>query len=257
MGSRTRGGRPPQRAGDAVRRAPVFVSRTERGTDVLRRRDARHAACPRDRAHNRGAARPQPARRLRAARAGRLRGRRGLPPGRRHPPCRSGGPRERRRRRPGCHRGGHARALQPHRPHRSLCTGAARRRRQARGVCAARPQPGRVRRSRDPACGRRRRRRGAAARRGARPEPGVDVRDGPRPAVRDLEVRDHARRAQRRRRRQQPLGELACRPGRLAPAARAVRRDAGRHQHRGGGRPGAHGARRVRRAACRTSRSAW
>ncbi len=89
---------------------------------------------------------------------------------------------------------------------------------------------------------------GLLLRRGARPEPGVDVRDGPRPAVRDLEVRDHARRAQRRRRRQQPLGELACRPGRLAPAARAVRRDAGRHQHRGGGRPGAHRARRVRRA---------
>ena len=45
-----------------------------------------------------------------------------------------------------------------------------------------------------------------AGARGARAEPGVDVRDGARPPVRHLEVRHHARRPQRRRRRHQPLG---------------------------------------------------
>ena len=41
-------------------------------------------------------------------------------------------------------------------------------------------------------------------------QPGLDLRGRARPAVRDLEVRDHARRPQRRRRRHQPLGLRAA-----------------------------------------------
>ena len=55
--------------------------------------------------------------------------------------------------------------------------------------------------------------------------------------VRHLEVRRHAGRPQRRRRRHQPLGHLQGGSGRRPPAARAVRRDARRHRHRGGRRP--------------------
>ena len=48
--------------------------------------------------------------------------------------------------------------------------------------------------------------------RGPRGQPGLDVRDGAPPALRDLEVRRHAGRPQRRRRRHQPLGHLRGRP---------------------------------------------
>ena len=90
---------------------------------------------------------------------------------------------------------------------------------------------------------------GSDGARGAGAQPGVDVRDGAPPAVRHLEVRRDLGRAQRRRRRQQPLGHLEGRARRLPPTPRPVRRDAGRRRHRRGRRPGAHRARRVRRTA--------
>ncbi len=61
---------------------------------------------------------------------------------------------------------------------------------------------------------------------------------------------DHARRPQRRRRRHQPLDQLARRPALDAHRLRAaVRRDPGRHRHRRRRRPAADRARRGRRAA--------
>ena len=161
------------------------------------------------------------------------RGRRAAPGGRR----RSRGDRRR-----------HARAVQPHRAHRSVRAGAGRGRRTTRGVRPARPQPGRRRGSGHPA------RRGVEVEGGLledearRRQPGVDLRDGPRPAVRDLEVRHHARRPQRRRRRHQPLGLLAGRAGRHPPSPGAVRHDARRQQHGRGRRPAA------RRCATRDDR---
>ena len=67
-----------------------------------------------------------------------------------------------------------------------------------------------------------------------------------RPAVRDLEVRHHPRRPQRRRRRHQPLDQP--RRGRARDAHRlrgAVRRDPRRHRHRRGRRPAADRPRRA------------
>ena len=131
----------------------MSVQRTERARDAPR---------PRAGGERRRTPRAEPARRLRPAR------RRTAP---RSPRATTGAPARRMprsTRSPGsatptrCDGRGHARALQPHRPHRSLLAGAARRRRRARRVRPARPQPGRVRRRRDPACGRRRGRRRAA-----------------------------------------------------------------------------------------------
>ena len=85
--------------------------------------------------------------------------------------------------------------------------GAGRGRRTPRGVRPGRPQPGR-RRRRGARCARpgSRSRTGLLADEAPRAQPGVDVRRRARPAVRDLEVRHHPRRPQRRRGRHQPLG---------------------------------------------------
>ena len=80
---------------------------------------------------------------------------------------------------------------------------------------------------------------------------GLDLRASSTAAVRHLEVRHHPRRPQRRRRRHQPLGQLSRPRGGHPPAARAVRRDAGRHQHRRRRRPAAHRPRR--RTTCRSA----
>ena len=83
-------------------------------------------------------------------------------------------------------------------------------------------------------------------------QPGVDLRHGPRPAVRDLEVRHHARRPQRRRRRHQPLGLLAGPRGSTPTGCAAlcdtmlVGTEHGRRR-----RPAADGPRRRRPSRCR------
>ena len=134
--------------------------------------------------------------------------------------------------------------------------GAGRGRRTTGGRRPARHQPGGHRRRRHPADGRRRRRdRGARGRRPG-PEPGLDLRGRARPAVRHLEVRRHPRRPQRRRRRLQPLGLQRSRPRRHPSAPGAVRHDAGRHQHRRRRRPPPHRPRRPTAPRCRDSRSA-
>ena len=164
-------------------------------------------------AHARRSARAEPACGLRAARRRRRRGRRGLPPRRGYAARRGRRARPGRRCRPRHHRRGHPRAVQPHRPHRPVRRAPDRRRRTPGRVRAAGPQPGR-----------RRGRAGAARRPGSRSRAacwstrparstGLDVRRRPRPAVRHLEVRHHARRPQRRRRRHQPLGHQPRRRG--------------------------------------------
>ena len=115
--------------------------------------------------------------------------------------------------RPRHHRRRHPRALQPHRPHRPV-----RRRRWSRPAyaawCSPRPTPTRS----PPAAPRPLRAAGVevecgpAGRRGPGAQPGLDLRRRARPPVRHLEVRDHPRRPQRRRRRHQPLGQLAAPP---------------------------------------------
>ncbi len=150
---------------------------------------------------------------------------------------------------PGRHRRRHARAVQPHRPHRSLLAGARGGRRTTGGRRPARPQPGRGRWRGDPARRRRRGRDRPPGRRGTGPQPGLDLRRRARPPVRDLEVRHHPRRAQRRRRRHQPLGLQPGRATRHPPTARPVRHDAGRHRHGRGRRPAPHRPRRGRRPA--------
>ncbi len=141
------------------------------------------------------------------------------------------------------------RAVQPHRPDRSLRRGADRGGRdQGRGR-PARPQPDRPGRAGDP---RGRGHRGgarAARRRRAGAQPDLDLRPRARPPVRHLEVRSHARRPERRRGRYVALGVVAAGPSGHPPAAGALRHDAGRHQHGRGGRPPAHRARRRRPAA--------
>ncbi len=81
------------------------------------RRDASRPGARRD---PRRAARAQPARRLRPARPGRRRARRGLPPRRRHRPRRGRRARCRRADGPRRDRRRHPRAVQPHRPHRTV-----------------------------------------------------------------------------------------------------------------------------------------
>ena len=134
--------------------------------------------------------------------------------------------------------------------------GPPRGRGRAGRVRPARPEPGRGGRRQRPCAdagvdvgGR------AARRRGPRPQPGLDVRGRARPAVRHLEVRRLARRAQRRRRRHQPVGQQRRRAPRHPPAAGRVRRGAGRHRHRAGRRPAADRPRRERRAAAASSTS--
>ena len=105
------------------------------------------------------------------------------------------------------------------------------------------------RRRRPPARGRRRGRGGSDGRGGAHDQPHVDLRHRAPAAVRDVEVRHHPRRAQRRCRRHQPLGLQPGRAPRHPPPARAVRHDARRHEHRRGRRPRADRPRRGRRAA--------
>ena len=148
----------------------------------------------------------------------------------------------------GADRRRHPRAVQPHRPHRALLEALVAA--GVRRVVFAQPDTNPV------AVGGADRLReagievgGRAARRG-RPgrQPRLDLRRRARPPVRHLEVRHHPRRAQRRRRRHQPLGLQPRRPPRHPPAARAVRHDARRHQHRRGRRPRAHRPRRGRRA---------
>ena len=63
------------------------------------------------------------------------------------------------------------------------------------------------------------------------------------------------RRAQRRRRRHQPLDQQRGRPARHPPAARRVRRGPGRHRHGARRRPAADRARRDRRSRCPASGS--
>ena len=153
--------------------------------------------------------------------AGRHDDRRGLPPRRRHPPRRGRGAGRGRRRRPRRDRRRHPRAVQPHRPHRTVQRGA--RSPPAYAVsCSPSPTP-----TRSPS--------GGAAR---LREAGVDVVGGlladearavnrawtfaieHRRPVRHLEVRHHPRRPQRRRRRHQPLGLQPRGPARHPPAAR-------------------------------------
>ena len=125
--------------------------------------------------------------------------------GRRAAPGRGGRARHDRRRDP--------RAVQPHRPHRPVCRG-----RWSTPAYAAWSTPSatptRSRPGAPPPCAPRgSRSRAACSRtRPARVNRVVDLRHGPRPPLRDLEVRDHPRRPQRRRRRHQPLGLLAGRP---------------------------------------------
>ena len=90
---------------------------------------------------------------------------------------------------------------------------------------------------------------GLLERRGPRGQPRVDLRRGPRAPVRHLEVRHHARRTQRRRRRHLPLGLEPGRADRHPPAAGPLRHDAGRCRDGGRRRPAAHRARRARPAA--------
>ena len=182
---------------------------------------------------------PQPPRRLRAPRTGRHHRRRGLPPRRGHA--------ARRGRRAGARRATPPGARPPWSPSSRATTPAAP------GPAPRRWSPPGVRRvvfaQPDPQPGRRRGRRHACARPASRSSPGcsrdeargrqprLDLRRRARPPVRHLEVRHHPRRPQRRRRRHQPLGLQPCRPPRHPPAARALRRDARRHQHRRGRRP--------------------
>ena len=139
-------------------------------------------------------------------------------------------------RRPGPrrHRRRHARTLQPHRPHRPLHRGADRRRHRPRG------RRGRAIPTRSPPAGSNgcapagRRRRGRGTRR-PRPHHGLRywlTAIAPGPPVRDLEVRRHPGRPQRRRRRHQPVDHLRDGPGRRARAARHRRRDHRRRRHR-------------------------
>ena len=203
-------------------------------------------------AHPRRTARAQPARRLRAAR----RRRRG-----RSPRASTAAPAAARRgrraaeagdARPRRHRRGDPRAVQPHRPHRPVRAGAGRRRRTPGGLRPARPQPGR-----------RRRRRRRCAPPASRSSTGLladearalnrawtfAVEHG-RPFVTwkfatTLDGRSAAADGTSR------WVSSAGGPARHPPAARAVRHDAGRHQHRRGRRPAADRPRRARPAASR------
>ena len=158
--------------------------------------------------------------------------RRGSPPRRRYAARRGRRARPGRRLGPGRHGGRHARAVQPHRTHRALFAGAGGGRSTTGGRRPARRQPGRGRRRRDPPGRRRRGRDRPPGRRGAGPQPGVDLRHRARPPVRHLEVRHHPRRAQRRRRRHEPLGLQPGGAARHPSPARPVRHDAGRHRAR-------------------------
>ena len=105
-------------------------------------------------------------------------------------------------------RGRHPRAVQPHRPHRSVRRGAPRGRRTPGRARAARRQPG-VDRGSGAGCAPPASRSTAAccvdeARALNR---GLDVRGRARPPLRHLEARHLPRRPQRRRRRHQPLGQ--------------------------------------------------
>ena len=105
--------------------------------------------------------------------------------------------------------------------------------------------------------GRRHRGRGGPARRRGRR---ARRRLPPRPAraapLRDLEVRRHPRRPQRRGRRHLAVGLLDRRAPRHPPPACAVRHDARRHGHGPGRRPAAHRARRRTTGRWRSSRCA-
>ena len=221
-------------------------------------RAGRDAARPRARRDARRPARSQPAGRLRAARRRRRatvaegyhRGA-GTPHAEADALARAGDarPRHHRRRDP--------RALQPHRPHRPVRAGAGRRRRTTGRVRPARPEPGRGRGSGDPprapasrsrpGCWRTRRaqlnRVWTFAVEHGRPFVTwkfATTLDG-RSAAADGTSRWVSSRAAR---------------DRHPPAPRAVRRDAGRHQHGRRRRPAAHRPRRARPAARRTSRCA-
>ena len=95
----------------------------------------------------------------------------------------------------------------------------------------ARHQPGRRRRRRHAASRRRRGGDRGARRRGTTAEPRLDLCRGASAALRHLEVRHHARRPERGRRRHQPLGLQPGRTARHPSAAGALRHHAGRHQH--------------------------
>ena len=207
---------------DAMRRA-LEIAR-ERG-NVLpesdRRMCAARARWPRDRPR-----RHDPARRARRggrATAGRRRGAR-------------------------CHRGGHAGALQPHRPHRAVLAGADPSRHRARRVLAVRSPCRSGRGSGHPSRGRDLGRSRHPGRRDGGAQRGLDLRRHPRPSVRHLEVRRHARWPQCGPRRHQPVDHGRGGPPRRAEAPRRHRRDHGRHRHRAGGRPAAHDPRRARPA---------
>ena len=146
--------------------------------------------------------------------AGRRRGdgRRGLPPRRRSPHAevdaltgRRAGPR--------CHRRRHARAVQPHRPDRTVRRGPDRGRRDAASSFA---QPDLTRSPQGGAAAAARP--GSTSRRACWPtrpraiNRALDLRPRPPPTVRDLEVRHHARRSVGRRRRHRRSGSPAAPP---------------------------------------------
>ena len=245
----------------AVARCPGVRDRTggapDREWDLQRDRAYGDAPRPRAGGERRRTAGAEPAGGLRPARRAGPHDRRGSPPRRRNAARRGRRARPGRRLGLGRHGGRDARALQPHRPHRSLLAGAGGGRRTTGGRRPARRQPGRGRWRGDPAGRRRRGRDRPPGRRGAGPQPGVDLRHRARPPVRHLEVRHHPRRAQCRRRRHEPLGLQPGGAARHPSPARPVRHDAGRHRHRRDRRPPSHGARRGRHARCRASRSAW
>ena len=119
-----------------------------------------------------------------------------------------------RARSPRRHRRGHPRAVQPHRPHRAVRRGAARRR--GRRVVLAQSDPNPVAAGGadrlaaagvDVVRGRPRRRGGGAQR-------GVDLRRRARPPDGHLEGRHHPRRPHGRRRRHEPVDHRARRPAR-------------------------------------------
>ena len=239
---------PPLRVRDRADRSHRHGEPRKGGHGLHRSRGAGDAARHRARPDSRRTPRPQPPGRLRADRAGRRGDRRGLPPRRRLAARRGRGAGRGRRPGPRCDRGGHPGALQPHRPDGTLLAVAGRRRGTPGRLRPGRHQPGGTRGGGDAGGGRGRG--GARAARGRGPcgQPGVDVRRRPPAAVRDLEVRHHPRRAQRRGRRHQPLGQQPCRPTRHPPPAWPGRHDAGRQQHRGRRRPRAHRPRRARPA---------
>ena len=118
------------------------------------------------------------------------------------------------------------------------CTaGPDRRRRRPSRARADRPRPGRRRRRGRAPTGRDRRRVRCHGRRGRGPERRVDARRDARPPVRDLEVRRHDGRPQRRARRNQQVDHQRGGAPRRPRLPGRGRRGHGRHRHGARRRP--------------------